>query len=345
MSVMAAREKISALLPAVTGLLAAIVFTALLLWSCGYDVALAFGALGRGAFGSSFAMAETLVKSIPLLITGLAIALAFRAGVWNIGAEGQLLVGALAAASVASGLARLPAGVGLILLFVAGALAGSAWGAIAGVMKIRRNVPEVVATILLNFIALETVRYAVNGPLMESAGRFPQTDPLAQVLRLWRLLPPARLHAGILLALALAVFLYLFFTRTVFGWQMQMVAANPVAARFAAMAVGRVRLLSLMLSGAMAGLAGVVELTGVTYRLYQNFSPGYGYTAIAVALMAKLHPLAIMGTAFFFGALENGATAMQRQANVSAVIVYTIQGIVIVAVAVISALELRKTKL
>lgn len=345
MSALATREKIAGIMAVFVVWFSTTAFAAILLWASGYEATLAFGALVRGAFGSSFAIAETLVKTIPLLITGLAIALAFRAGVWNIGAEGQLLAGALAAVSVAPGLAGLPVGVGMILLFAAGALAGAAWGAIAAVMRIRRQVPEVVATILLNFVAIEAIRYAVNGPLMEGAGQFPQTDALPPALRLLRLLPPTRLHSGILFAVALALLLHLLFSRTAFGWQMQMVASNPVAARFAAIAVNRIRLLSLVLSGALAGLAGVVELTGVTYRLYQNFSPGYGYTAIAVALMARLHPLAMIATAFLFGALENGAAAMQRQAGVSAVIVYAIQGSVIIAVAVIGALELRKTRL
>lgn len=317
-------------------------FAALLLLASGYDLAQAFAALVQGAFGSSSALAETLVKTIPLLLTGLAVALAFRAGVWNIGAEGQLLMGALAAACLAPALAELPAPVGAFSLFLAGALAGASWGTIAGLMKTRRGVPEVVATILLNFIAIEMIRYAVNGPLMEAARQFPQTEALAPGLRLGRWLPPTRLHAGIVLAPLLAWMGYLLFFRTAFGWHMQMVAANPVAARFAALEVKRIHLWSLVLSGAVAGFAGVVELSGVTYRLYQNFSPGYGYTAIAVALMARLHPLAIIATAFLFGALENGAAAMQRQANVSAVIVYAIQGSVIVTVAVMGALELRK---
>ncbi len=336
------REKISLFMPALIAWFSAAAFAALLLWLSGYDVGLAFTALWRGAFGSAFALAETAVKTIPLLITGLAVAIAFRAGIWSIGAEGQFLMGALAAAALAPALAHWPAAIATLLLFLAGMLAGTLWGALAGVMKIRRHVPEVVATILLNFIALETVRYAVTGPLMEAAKQFPQTEALAPAVRLLRFFPPTRLHTGIFFALLLAAAGYLIFSRTVFGWHMQMVAANPVAARFAAIAVDRVRLWSLMLSGAVAGCGGVIELAGITYRLYQNFSPGYGYTAIAVALMAKLHPLALLGTAFLFGALENGAAAMQRQANVSAVIVYAIQGMVIIMVAVMGVLEMRK---
>lgn len=335
------RDKTTAFAPLLGAFALAAVFAIFLLLLSGYEILPALQAFWRGAFGSSFALAETGVRAVPLLLAGLAIAVAFRAGMWNIGAEGQLLIGALAAAGIAPALSAWPPLMGTMALFLSGALAGALWGAVAGAMKARRNVPEVVATILLNFIALEAVRYAVQGPLMESAGQFPQTEAVAPALRLARLLPPTRLHTGIVLALLLALFCHLLFFRTAFGWQMQMVASNPVAASFAAISVNRIRMWSLVLSGAVAGFAGAVELAGVTYRLYQNFSPGYGYTAIAVALTAGLHPLAIIAAAFLFGALENGAAAMQRQANVSAVMVYAIQGIVIITVAVIGVLKKR----
>ncbi|MDZ7266270.1 MAG: ABC transporter permease [candidate division KSB1 bacterium] len=332
------------LAPAVIAFAVATLLAALLLLVSGYQISLAFRALLEGAFGSAYALSETLVKSIPLLLTGAAVALAFRAGVWNIGAEGQLLAGALAASALAatfSAFGGMTGVLGIALLLLAGGVAGGLWAGLAGVMKTRRSVPEVVSTILLNFIAIELVRYAVHGPLMETAGQFPQSDALDASLRLTRLFPPTRLHAGLWLALVIAVLCYLLIQRTVFGFEMQATAANPRAARFAAIDTARVQLFSLIISGAVAGLAGVIELAGVTYRVYDNFSPGYGYTAIAVALMARLNPLAVIFSALLFGALENGAAAMQRQANVSAVISYVIQGLVVLTMAVAGGVTLK----
>lgn len=332
------------LAPALSAFGIATLLAALLLLVSGYQTGLAFRALLEGAFGSAYALSETLVKSIPLLLTGAAVSLAFRAGVWNIGAEGQFLAGALAASALAAACSAsgwMSGVLGIALLLLAGGVAGGLWAGLAGVMKTRRNVPEVVSTILLNFIAIELVRYAVHGPLMETAGQFPQSDALESSLRLARLFPPTRLHAGIWLAPVMAVLCYLLIARTVFGFEMQATAANPRAARFAAIDTARVQLLSLVVSGAVAGLAGVIELAGVTYRVYDNFSPGYGYTAIAVALMARLNPLAVIFSALLFGALETGAAAMQRQANVSAVISYVIQGLVVLTMAVAGGVSLK----
>ncbi len=320
----------------------ATVIAAMLLWLGGYEVLQAFSALLNGAFGSAHALAETVVRATPLLLTGLAVAVAFRAGVWNIGAEGQLLMGALAAIALAPWLASLPTFMGFGLIFMCSLSAGALWASLAGWMKFQRQVPEVVSTILLNFIALELVRYAVNGPLMETAGNFPQTDILVPELRLARWLVPTRLHTGVLCAPFVALLVHVMLTRTAFGFNLRATAANATAARFAAMNVARIQLMSMAISGAVAGLAGAMELAGVTYRMYQNFSPGYGYTAIAVALMARLHPLALIATALLFGALENGALAMQRQAHVSAVLVNMMQGVVVLTIAAAGALELKR---
>lgn len=338
------RRLAPALAPSALALLVASATAAALLFAAGYEVSGALRALMQGAFGSPHAWSETLVKAIPLALTGLAVGVAFRAGVWNIGAEGQLLAGALLAIAAAPHLASLPKGLGLALLFLSGALAGGAWGAIAGWLKVRRGVPEVVSTILLNFVALELLRYAVQGPLMETAGQFPQSEALPASLRLARLLPPARVHSGLWLVLVLTAGCHLLVYRTGFGFRMRAVASNLVAARFLGLDVARIQLGALAAGGALAGIGGVVELSGVTYRVYQNFSPGYGYTAIAVALMGRLHPVAIAASALVFGAIENGALAMQRQANVSSVIVQVIQGICVLTIAITAAFSLRRLK-
>ncbi len=317
---------------------------ALLLLITGHNVITAFAALFGGAFGSLNGLAESLLKTVPLLLCGLAVAVAFRAGLWNIGAEGQMLIGALAAMALAPALSKLPSFISITLLLLTGAIAGAAWGAIPGWMKAQRRVQEVISTILLNFIALELVRYAVHGPLQEAGGNYPQSAALPEAMRLLRMLPPTRLHFGVIIAVIMAAATFIFLFRTVSGYRLRALGENPLAARYSGMRIDRLTILAMTVSGGIAGLAGAVELSGVTFRLFENFSPGYGYTAIAVALMGKLNPMTIIATSFLFGALEAGAGAMQRQANVSGVVVEFMQGLVVLSIAATAAYQLRKAK-
>jgi simple sugar transport system permease protein len=332
------------LLPPLISFAAATLGGAALLLISGHNVIVAFSALVGGAFGSLNNLAETLLKSTPLLLCGLAVTVAFRAGIWNIGAEGQFLAGALLAAALAPILYELPSLVAVPLLLSAGAIAGAAWGALPGWMKARRHIQEVISTILLNFIAIELIRYAVHGPLIEAGGNFPQSAALPENLRLVRMMAPTRLHLGVPLAGVMAILTQVFLFRTTAGYQLRALGANPNAARFAGMQVERLTIMTMAISGGIAGLAGAVELSGVTHRVFDNFSPGYGYTAVAVALMARLNPLSTLVTALFFGALEAGAGAMQRAANVSAVVVAVMQGLVILSIATTGALQVRRAK-
>jgi simple sugar transport system permease protein len=306
---------------------AALAFVAGVLALLGYAPARALAALGAGAVGSEAAWTATLLKASPLLYTGLAVALCFRCGVWNIGAEGQLLVGALAATAVATRvLAGMPPAVLLPAVALSGALAGAGWGAIAGLLRARRGVSEVISTILLNFVAIQLLALAVQGPLQEAAGAYPQSDALPAAGRL-----PAwgRIHAGVAVALLAAVAARWLLFRSAPGFRMRAVGLSPRAARFAGISPERYAVLTLLLAGGLAGLAGAIEVAGVTGRLYQGLSAGTGYTAIAVALLARLQPLAVIPSALFFGALEAGAGAMQREAGVPAVVTQVVQGIAI----------------
>jgi len=211
-------------------------------------------------------------------------------------------------------------------------LAGVLWISVPVFLKLRFGVLEVISTLLLNFVAEIVVSYAVTGPLQEARHVYPQSDAIADTARL-PLLPGSRLHLGILLALGLALLLWLVFTRTIWGFQLRAVGLGPRAAEVSGrIASRRVIGFALLWSGALGGLAGGVELTGVTYRLYQNFSPGYGFTAIAVALLARLNPLAVIGTGILFGALEAGALGMQREAGVPAVVVAVVEAAIILAI-------------
>lgn len=289
----------------------------------------ALAALLDGAFGSADAWSEVGVRTVPLLLTGLAVAIAFRAGIWNIGAEGQLLLGAILVAALGTRLGGWPAWAALPVALAAAALAGAAWAGIAATLRTLRGVDEVISTIMLNFIALGLVGWLVHGPLMESAGAYPQSDAVSSAVRLPRLIGGYRLHAGLVLAVLAAVAAYVLLFRTALGFEMRAAGLNPIAARLAGLRTRSAVVQALLYSGALAGLAGGIEVSAVTFRLYENFSPGYGFTAIAVALLGRLHPLGVLAAAVFFAALDVGSSAMQRVAGVSSVLVAAVQAIVV----------------
>jgi simple sugar transport system permease protein len=287
-------------------------------------------ALGEGAFGSPYKLANTLVQTVPLLLTGLSVAVAFRCQLFNIGAEGQLLVGAIAATWV--GTLPLPPAIHLPLLLIAGAMAGAVWAGIAAILKIGRGVQEVLSTLLLNFVAIQMVSWMVRGPLQEADRAFPQSDPVAVPARFTLLIPNTPLHSGVILALLVAVLLWFYLRWTVGGFALRSVGAGAEAAEAAGIPLARTLVLTFLLSGAFAGLAGAVQVSGVLYRLSEGFSPGYGYTAIAVALIANLSPIAVIPSALFFGALTVGGTAVQQRIpGVSSVVVQVLQAVILLA--------------
>lgn len=314
-------------------ILVAIALLALLLMVTGQRTGDALVALVRGAAGSWYAISSaTLVRTIPLALSGLAVSLAFRAGILNIGVEGQLLAGA-AAATFAS-LAAPTAGVfALPLLILAGAAAGAAWAGIAAFLRQRFGVLEVISTIMLNYVALHGVGYLVRGPLQERTHIFPQSFPIDAHAQMPIIIPGTRLHAGFLLALVIAFGMWWWLRDRASGFRLRAVGANARAALSAGrINVARTATIAFLVSGAIAGVAGASELSGVTYSLYENISPGYGYTAIAVALLARLNPLGVMVTALLFGALEAGANAMQRDAGVPSVLVNVVEALLILLV-------------
>lgn len=317
---------------------------ALVLLVAGHDPVRAIRALLDGAAGTPDAFASaTLVRAIPLALAGLAVALAFRAGIFNIGADGQLLAGAAAASAVALPLADSLGGGGVVAALSAAALAGGAWASVAAQLRRRFGVLEVISTIMLNFVALHLVSWLVRGPLQEPLRIYPQTAPLADGVRLPGLVPGTRLHAGVLLALLAAGALWWALRHTAAGFRVRAIGANPDAARVAGeIDVPRTTFRVFVISGALAGLAGGVEVTGVTYALYENLSPGYGYTAIAVALLARLHPLALLLSATLFGALEAGAAAMQRDAGVPSVLVSIVEACLILLALTLERLRARQ---
>ncbi|MES2357691.1 MAG: ABC transporter permease [Gemmatimonadota bacterium] len=283
---------------------------------------------------------DMLVHATPLVITGLAVALAFRAGVWNIGADGQFIAGATAAAWVG---VSAPAGIGwlaLIIALIAGVVAGAIWAAIAAWLRSRFGVLEVISTIMLNFIATYGASFLVRGPLQEPTHVYPQTSGIVSGAHMPILLDGTRLHWGFVIAVALAVIAWWVMKYSATGFRVRASGVNPFAARSAGLIdVSRVTAFAFVASGAIAGMAGAIEVSGVTFALYENISPGYGYTAIAVALLAGLNPLGVIGTGILFGALETAAGAMQRNIGIPSTTASVIEAIVILAVIAIAQLR------
>ena len=291
-------------------------------------------AFWNGAFGSPYAFfSATLVRATPLTLLGLSVALSFRAGLLNIGGEGQFLVGAGAATAIALEASSLPRAVVVVAMVLTGALAGGAWAGIAALLRRRLGVLEVISTLLLNFVALYLVAWAVRGPLQEPTHTYPQTATFEPAARWPMLFPGQRLHAGFLLALLLAGLLWWILAYTAPGFRVRVAGAGRHAAASAGLIdVERTIYSVFLVSGALAGIAGAAEVGGVTWALYDGISPGYGYTAIAVALLARLDARWVIPSAVFFGALEAGAAGMQRDAGVPSAFVGVIVAVVVLGV-------------
>jgi len=291
-----------------------------------------FSALFYGALGGRNQIGETLVATSALLFPALGIALAFRGGLFNIGAEGQLLMGALFAGAVGAQL-HVPGPIGVVLLLALGALGGGLWGGIAGWMKARFGANEIIATLMLNFVASYVALDLVSGPLKGPLATGAETAWLDPMYWLPTLLPHTRLSLGILVAIAIAIVLHWVFARTVFGYDLRAAGEAPEAARRSGVNIRRLTWLTLALSGAIAGVGGATIVTGELHRFNTQLSPGYGFTAIAVALVGDLQPLWICLAAFGFGILEAGGLAMQASAQVPKDAIHVIEGLIILVLA------------
>ena len=291
-----------------------------------------FSAFFAGSLGGRNQLGETLVATTSLLVPSLAVCLAFRAGLFNIGAAGQMLVGGLAAGAAGSSL-HLTGAVEIALLLLLGALAGAMWGAIAGILKARFGASEVISTLMLNFVATYLTLWLVTGPLKSPDANGPETAWLDTAYWLPTLLPGTRLSIGLPIALALAAVVAFILGRTVFGFDLRAMGDAPDAARRNGVNVVRLTWLALTLSGAIAGLGGALTVTGVLHRFNTQLTPGYGYIAIAVALVGGLRPLWICVAAFAFGIFEAGGLAMQAGAQVPKDAITVIEGLIVVALA------------
>lgn len=315
-------------------LLTALVIGAILIWATGASVADAYLGLFQGMFGSARAIADTCVSATPYILAGLAVALGFKCGLFNIGAEGQLYMGALCSVMVGYMVTGLPAWIHVPLALLAGTMGGAIWGAIPGFLKAKLGAHEVINTIMMNYIAVKLVDYLVKNVIRDPQSSVDRTPYILETAKLPRLFGQEfRLHAGFLIALAAVVIIYWLLYKTTIGFEIRTVGANPSAARYAGMSVAKNFVLAMGLAGALAGLAGAGEVLGLNYNLPAAFSSGYGFDSIAVALLAKSSPIGIIPAAFLWGGLRNGAGLMQLRAGISIDLINIVQGLVIMFIA------------
>jgi simple sugar transport system permease protein len=332
------------ILQPIAAIAVALLASGVILLLAGYNPLEAFQVMWEGAFGDTRAITDVLLNATPLILIGAGLTVAFRCSMWNIGAEGQLYAGAVAGTIGGIALAGLPGIILIPVVLLLGMVGGALWGMLAGYLKVRFGASEIVTTIMLNFIALIGTSYLVTGPMIEEAGKYPQTAQIAEAAWLPRFLPPTRLNIGFILAVALAVLIYFLIFKTSIGYAIRAVGTNPEAARYAGINVSGNILLAMGISGGTAGLAGAVVVAGLTYRLYQQISPGYGFTAIAVALLANNHPIGVIFTGILFGALSSGSEVMQMNAKIPSVLVFVIQGLVILSVVAFSVYRISYAK-
>lgn len=287
------------------------------------------GTIVQRALLSPRGLAEAASAAIPLTLMGLGICVAFRARIFNIGGDGQILVGAVLAVALAP---LLPGGaIGILLFLLAGAVGGGAWGGIAGALKARFGANEIVATIMLNYVAIQLMSWLVRGPLQEGAAIMPRTDAIDAALRLPVIVPGTRVHLGLVIAVAAAAILALVMARSRLGFRLAILGENREAGVYAGLGPARTTFLALALSGAFAGLAGAVEVAGLYGRVQDGFAAGYGIAAIAVALVARLRPQYVPLAAFGFAVLLVGMGAVARSGAVPFPIVHIIEGAIVIA--------------
>jgi len=301
----------------------------------------AYSALWEGAFGSANAVAETLVKATPLLLVGLGICIAFRANVINIGGEGQMIIGGILATQIGLTFVDWPGWLVIVVAIGAGFVGGAIWGGIPGLLKAYFNVNEILSTVMMNAIAVQIMNFLLRGPMIdpaqaELASKIPQTARLLEAFRLPRLIP-TRLHLGFLIAVVLAILVYILLWRTTLGYRIRAVGQNPHASRYGGIRVRQRIVIALLLSGAFAGLAGAIQVYGVNYRMITDgsasgFTGSAGFNGIVAALFGQLHPIGTIPASIFFGALLVGANKMQRVVQIPSALITAMNGLVVIFV-------------
>ncbi len=294
---------------------------------------LAYSALLKGAFGKPYKIANTLQRTIPLTLTGLSVAIAFKSGVWNIGSEGQLYLGAFAAAWAGFTFEGLPWMILIPFIVLMGSIGGGIGGLIPGLFKAKYGMNEVITTIMLNHVFILFTGYLVNYPFKTAQGQMGATEKIAAAARLSRLVRLSKFHTGVFFAIVVVFLMYYFMQKTSVGYEWKMIGENTLFARYVGINSARHVVLVMVISGALAGIAGALEVLGVHYRFIDAISPGYGYDGLLIAMIAMFHPLGVVLVAFIFGALKVGALPMEQFSNVPAELIDVLQSIIILFVA------------
>jgi general nucleoside transport system permease protein len=326
-----------ALIVPVLAVLTALVLGAVIIALTGGDVAKAYQGLWEGSLGRPRSISDTLVRTTPYIFGGLAVALAFKGGLFNIGVEGQITVGSLASAFVGYAVTGIPFPLHLILAVLAGFLAGAAWGAIPGFLKAFSGAHEVIVTIMLNYVAINVANFLLSGPMKDKnpAVAISQTAPILQSARLPPLLsdPQYRVHWGVVVGVVAAIVVWWLLQKSTLGFEIRTVGANPHAARYAGIGVGRTTVVLMALSGGLAGLAGAMDVVGLNFYYAAAFTAGYGFDSIAVALLARSSPFGVLPSALLFGGLAAGSSRMQFLSQIPIDIIHLVQALVLIFVA------------
>ncbi len=338
------RKLAIAAVPPIVAIVLAFLLGSILIFAVGVSPIVAYRSMLDGAFGNIKSFTEVLVKMYPLLLAGLGISIAFTAGAISVGAEGQILMGGLATAFVGTYLGFLPAPLLIPISIMAGFLAGAVWGIIPGYLFAKKGLSVVINTIMLNYIAHYLVNFFINGPFKEPGGYYPQSPRISENAYWPSIIPGTRLHIGIFVALVAVICVYILMKHTPLGVKISSVGVNQKASRYMGIKVEKMIIIALAFSGGLAGIAGAGEIAGIHHRVLSGFSSNYGWDAIAVALLGKLHPFGIVLSALFWAALRVGANNMQRVTQIPVSLVVTIQALTIFFV-LISEMWQHKGKL
>jgi simple sugar transport system permease protein len=326
------RDSLQKILVPVAGVFIGLVVGALVVVNKDRSLFLVIGRLFYNAVGTWGNLTSSLVFTIPLGFTGLAVAFSYSAGIFNVGAEGQLQLGALLTGLVATSSAFGSSWTHIPLALLAGAVIGAFWALIPGLLKAYKGFNEIVVTMLMNYIAILVVNFLLEGPMKAPGAFYPQTRPFAQTAWLRNLVPGSDLHYGFFIVLVFFLLIWFVLYKTPLGFKIRAVGFNPEGSRYAGIRVKRIMVTAMLVSGALAGLGGSVEVMGVYRRVTEGFSPGYGFDAIAVALLANLNPIGIFFSAFFFGALRNAASGLQVDLGVPISFIHIVQALAILFV-------------
>lgn len=328
---------ISSLLPSVIAVVGAFLIALLFVVFVRQDPSVAFTALLTGGFVGTQNIANTLMKATPLILTGLAFTIASRAGVFNVGAEGQLYLGAFFSTITALSFSELPSLALIPISILVGAFAGALWAIFPTYLKLRFNVNEIISTIMLNYVAILFTSYLVNHPFKAKDAQFSATEMIPDQSFLLRLLPPSRLNIGFLIAIALVILMWLLLFKTIWGYNFRQVGQAPYFSRYVGISLPKTMLSAMALSGGIAGIAGAIEVLGVHHRFLDNFSPGFGFTGIIVSLLGKANPIGDLVGGIFLGGLTQGALMMELNASIGRELVDVIKAVLFISLAAVDA--------